>query len=72
MCGITGYIRKVKGDYNTYCVLEEMMQLQAHRGPDDTGFAVIDRAANNISMDAEINSTNEASDKQDLFFGFNR
>jgi len=72
VCGIVGFVNKKRGSEKDLESLKGMMQLQAHRGPDDTGFAVIDRAANNISMDEEINSSNEVSDKQDLFFGFNR
>jgi asparagine synthase (glutamine-hydrolysing) len=71
MCGFTGYInfddRKEKGNQ----IIRQMLSIQKHRGPDDSGIVAIntrDKSFENVSISEDINFRNPS----DLIFGFNR
>jgi asparagine synthase (glutamine-hydrolysing) len=71
MCGFTGYYnfddRKETGNQ----IIRQMLSIQKHRGPDDSGIAAIntkDRSFENISISEDVNFKNPS----DLIFGFNR
>jgi asparagine synthase (glutamine-hydrolysing) len=71
MCGFTGYInfdgRKEAGNQ----IIRQMLSIQKHRGPDDSGIVAIntkERSFENISISEDISFKNPS----DLVFGFNR
>lgn len=71
MCGFTGYInfddRKETGSH----VIRQMLSIQKHRGPDDSGIVAIntkDRTFENVSISEDVNFKSPS----DLIFGFNR
>jgi asparagine synthase (glutamine-hydrolysing) len=71
MCGFTGYInfngKKETGNQ----VIRQMLSIQKHRGPDDSGIVAIntkDRTFENVSISGDVNFNIPA----DLIFGFNR
>ena len=71
MCGFTGYInfddRKEAGNQ----VIRQMLSIQKHRGPDDSGIVAINtksKSFENASIAEDVNFKNPS----DLIFGFNR
>jgi asparagine synthase (glutamine-hydrolysing) len=62
MCGIAGYYSKDKE--NNLKTIFSMSQLQAHRGPDDEGFAVIDSDDHRVQL---FSSARSCSDIQKRF-----
>lgn len=66
MCGFAGVISGNKICLN---IIKQMMALQSHRGPDDTGFASIDITSKEIKSFSADAIENENSS---FLFGFNR
>lgn len=71
MCGFTGYFnlndQKETGNH----IIRQMLSIQKHRGPDDSGIVAIntkDRSFENVSIAQDVNFKNPS----DLIFGFNR
>ncbi len=70
MCGFTGYITKTKAERSSETVLE-MLKLQKHRGPDDSG--VVGIHMGNASIDElGVQSSTAFQSEPNLIFGFNR
>lgn len=70
MCGFTGYFLKNSIESNSTVILD-MLELQRHRGPDDSGVLGIN-TRNNIMEELPIQMPNCFSSKPNLIFGFNR
>lgn len=70
MCGFTGYFLKDNIEENSSAILK-MLELQRHRGPDDSGILGINTSEN---LFEELDATNSSlfSNKPNLIFGFNR
>lgn len=71
MCGFTGYFNlKTISETNTKAI-REMIAIQRHRGPDDSGIVGINTKEKNFE---EISVTNDIDFNagKDLLFGFNR
>lgn len=71
MCGFTGYynFNDIKETGNQ--IIRQMLSIQKHRGPDDSGIVAIntkDRTFENTSISEDVNFNNPS----DLIFGFNR
>lgn len=71
MCGFTGYFNLNNALETNNQVIREMIAIQKHRGPDDSGIVGINTIEKNFE---EISSTTTAdfSTSKDLLFGFNR
>jgi asparagine synthase (glutamine-hydrolysing) len=71
MCGFSGYFNLDSTPVSTNCTIRQMIKLQNHRGPDDSGIVGIEFASQIIEP---IQHTEEASFQNpvDLIFGFNR
>lgn len=71
MCGFTGYFNLNNTLETNNQVIREMIAIQKHRGPDDSGIVGINTIEKNFE---EISSTTTAdfSTSKDLLFGFNR
>lgn len=71
MCGFTGYYYFDTRNETSNKTIREMLALQKHRGPDDSGIVGIN--TNNQSFET-ITITQDASftSEKDLIFGFNR
>lgn len=71
MCGFTGYFNLNNALETNNKVIREMIAIQKHRGPDDSGIVGINTIEKNFE---EISSTTTAdfSTSKDLLFGFNR
>jgi asparagine synthase (glutamine-hydrolysing) len=71
MCGFTGYFNLNNALETNNQVIREMIAIQKHRGPDDSGIVGINTKEKNFE---EISSTTTAnfSTSKDLLFGFNR
>ena len=70
MCGITGYLLKNKSEQDN-ATIREMLALQKHRGPDDSGIVGIN-TKNNSHEEIPWRETLNFQEKVDLLFGFNR
>lgn len=71
MCGFTGYINFDNANETGNQVIRQMLAIQKHRGPDDSGIVAIntkDKSFENVSISEDVNFQNPA----DLVFGFNR
>lgn len=69
MCGFTGYFEtKSNGDGHQ---INEMLMLQKHRGPDDSGFAAVDFEKSEI-FEYRDHKSIEGLSKGALIIGFNR
>jgi asparagine synthase (glutamine-hydrolysing) len=69
MCGLTGYISLQKAIVTTDTI-KEMLLLQKHRGPDDSGIVFID-SKEKVITEQRIDST-EVIGNPSIAFGFNR
>ncbi len=70
MCGFTGYFLKNSLESNSQTILN-MLELQRHRGPDDSGVLGIHTALKTLE-ELPVKSPNEFVTKPNLIFGFNR
>jgi len=71
MCGFTGYLH-LEGAFETAnTTIRQMLALQQHRGPDDSGVVAIHRAGAGFE---EVSAHSDVTLQQpaDLMFGFNR
>ena len=71
MCGFTGYFNLNHQKETGNQIIRQMLAIQKHRGPDDSGIVAIDTASQsfeNCSISEDANFTNPS----DLIFGFNR
>lgn len=71
MCGFTGYYYFNNQKETGNQVIRQMLSIQKHRGPDDSGIVAIntqDKSFENSSISEDINFKNPS----DLIFGFNR
>ena len=71
MCGFTGYYNFNDQKETSNNVIRQMLSLQKHRGPDDSGIVAIntkDKSFENVSISEDVNFKNP----RDLIFGFNR
>jgi asparagine synthase (glutamine-hydrolysing) len=69
MCGLVGYVN-FKEPITSSHIIEEMLLLQKHRGPDDSGTVFIDTQANVIVE--TLNEDPSVGNQFDVVFGFNR
>jgi len=70
MCGFTGYFLKNSQERNSEAILN-MLAIQRHRGPDDSGVLGIDTADNNFE-ELSVDQPKAFSIEPNLVFGFNR
>ena len=70
MCGLTGYLLKNETESDSSTVLD-MLALQRHRGPDDSGILGINIHNNNLE-ELEVKEPLPFNIKPNLIFGFNR
>ena len=70
MCGLVGYVN-FKEPITSSHIIEEMLLLQKHRGPDDSGIVFIDSKTNAIVEELEQSIENNNA-KFNIAFGFNR
>lgn len=71
MCGFTGYINFDDRKETDNKVIRQMLSIQKHRGPDDSGIVAIntrDKFFENVSVSEDVDFKNAAN----LIFGFNR
>ncbi len=71
MCGFTGYFLFEGKKEKSNKQIVEMLALQKHRGPDDSGIAVINTFDNKL-QELQGNSITELEIEANLVFGFNR
>jgi asparagine synthase (glutamine-hydrolysing) len=71
MCGFTGYFNLDNKKEIDNIAIRQMIAIQKHRGPDDSGIVGIDTKENNFE---EISTTADANftAPKNLLFGFNR
>lgn len=70
MCGLTGYFL-LDSHESSSSQIKEMLLLQKHRGPDDSGIAAINLNESTI-QEGGINENLKFSNSPNLLFGFNR
>lgn len=70
MCGLTGYYCKSHPIENSKPVLE-MLKLQKHRGPDDSGVLGINMKEAHLE-ELPVDQSKDFTSNPDLVFGFNR
>lgn len=70
MCGFTGYMLKNCVEKNSQAILK-MLELQKHRGPDDSGVLGIN-IKNGIFEELDVTKTRLFENNPSLIFGFNR
>jgi len=71
MCGFTGYINFNDTKEKDNQIVRQMLTLQKHRGPDDSGIVAIntkDKSFENVPISENVNFDKPC----DLIFGFNR
>ena len=71
MCGLTGYWQFYKQAEKNSATIGEMLRLQKHRGPDDSGIVGINTIQNNF-QELNFNKPGDFTIQPDLIFGFNR
>jgi asparagine synthase (glutamine-hydrolysing) len=71
MCGFTGYFNLNNTLVTNNQVIREMIAIQKHRGPDDSGIVGINTKENNFEEISSI-TTADFNTSKDLVFGFNR
>lgn len=71
MCGLTGYMHFDRRPAESSRVILEMLAMQKHRGPDDTGIVGINTGNGRTEVMAPETSQ-PFSSSPDLVFGFNR
>lgn len=70
MCGFTGYLLKNSFESNSQTILS-MLELQRHRGPDDSGVLGI-QTTEKILEELSVQSPKDFLSEPNLIFGFNR
>ncbi|HNP33136.1 MAG TPA: asparagine synthase (glutamine-hydrolyzing) [Flavobacterium sp.] len=71
MCGFTGYFNFDNKNETGNQIIRQMLSIQKHRGPDDSGIVAIstkEKSFENVSISEDINFKSPS----DLIFGFNR
>ena len=71
MCGFTGYYYFNDQNDSNNNIIRQMLSIQKHRGPDDSGIVAINTQGKffeNVSISEEVNFKKPS----DLIFGFNR
>ncbi|WP_264522041.1 asparagine synthase (glutamine-hydrolyzing) [Flavobacterium sp. N1994] len=71
MCGFTGYYYFNDQKDSNNQIIRQMLSIQKHRGPDDSGIVAIntvEKSFENVSIAEEVNFKKPS----DLIFGFNR
>lgn len=71
MCGFTGYFNLDSTLENNTKVIREMIAIQKHRGPDDSGIVGVNTKEKSFE-DISILTDADFTSAKDLFFGFNR
>lgn len=71
MCGFTGYLYLDSRKETDNANILQMLALQKHRGPDDSGIVIINREHKIIEEISAIENV-KFSNSADLVFGFNR
>lgn len=71
MCGFTGYLLKDNQTAQSTDTLLRMLDLQRHRGPDDSGMVGIEMESG-ILEERPVKSTTPFDAQPNLLFGFNR
>ncbi len=71
MCGLSGYFLKTGDLESSKITIREMLRLQKHRGPDDSGIVAVNSNLNKVescSFDMDFNFSNPSN----VILGFNR
>ena len=71
MCGFTGYLNIDSKTETGNQTIRQMLALQKHRGPDDSGIVAIN-TSKKVFENATINEDVVFANPSDLVFGFNR
>lgn len=71
MCGFTGYFNLDGQKETGNQIIRQMLSIQKHRGPDDSGIVAIDTKAG-VFENASISENANFKTPGDLIFGFNR
>jgi asparagine synthase (glutamine-hydrolysing) len=70
MCGFTGYLNYISSESSSAMILE-MLKIQNHRGPDDSGVLGINMETNDLH-ELTMECVTAFNNKPNLIFGFNR
>ncbi len=71
MCGITGYIKLKGNSLRSSQTIREMLRVQKHRGPDDSGIRAFS-LKNSTSLELSVNETVQINGDFEAVLGFNR
>lgn len=71
MCGLTGYWLFNKQAETNAAIIREMLRLQKHRGPDDSGITAMNISSNNFEV-SSFDNPSRFTINPSLIFGFNR
>lgn len=71
MCGLTGYWLFGEQTESNSALVLEMLRLQKHRGPDDSGIVAINSNAKSFEL-IDFDQPSALTIKPSLIFGFNR
>jgi asparagine synthase (glutamine-hydrolysing) len=71
MCGIAGYINLKGKAVGSNSNMREMLRVQKHRGPDDTGIRAFS-LTNGASVEIPTNSDEQVNEQYEGILGFNR
>lgn len=71
MCGLSGYIYFNKERENSSCTIRKMLELQRHRGPDDSGIMAINTSVNSVE-EIPVKEDRAFNKPANVVLGFNR
>ncbi|MCK5766477.1 MAG: asparagine synthase (glutamine-hydrolyzing), partial [Bacteroidales bacterium] len=71
MCGITGYIKLKGNPVSSSHIIREMLRVQKHRGPDDSGIRAFS-LKNSSSIELTVNEAVQIDGAYEAVLGFNR
>ena len=71
MCGITGYINLNNKPLRSSQTIREMLRVQKHRGPDDSGIRAFS-LKNSTSLELTVNEAVQIDGDHEAVLGFNR
>jgi len=71
MCGITGYINLNNKPLRSSQTIREMLRVQKHRGPDDSGIRAFS-LKNSTSLELTVNEAGQIDRDYEAVLGFNR